>query len=175
MKIVVISDTHGHIDECKQIMKKLDNIDMIIHLGDYSHDVANLKKIFNVNIINVRGNCDPLDRKTKDEMIITLEGKKFFLTHGHTYGVKRNLNVIFYRAKELKADIVLFGHSHVPTSSNFEDVLLFNPGSTSMPRGGSKKSYGIIEIKDDKIMSTIHKIEGLKDIQKITSFKTLTI
>lgn len=158
MKILVLSDTHGYLDECHQLKKKIDKIDMIIHLGDYSQDVADVKKIFNVDILNVRGNCDPSDKKSKDEMIVTLEGKKFFLTHGHMYGVKRNLNGIFYRAKELEVDLVMFGHSHVPVSTTYDDILLFNPGSISMPRGGSKNSYGIIEIKDNSVTPAIYTI-----------------
>ena len=160
MRILVLSDTHGHIDECRQIMERIDEIDMIIHLGDYSHDVNDIKEIFNVDTINVRGNCDVLDRKTKDEMIVTLEGKKLFLTHGHKYGVKRNLNGIFYRAKELEADIALFGHSHNPISISYNNTLLLNPGSTSMPRGGSEKSYGIIEIKRNIVTPVIYTIRA---------------
>ncbi len=158
MKILVLSDTHGEIDECNHVLKKVDKIDLIIHLGDYSSDVVNVKKIFKLDIINVRGNCDRMDTKTKDEMIVTLKGKKLFLTHGHIYGVKTNLDRIFYRAKELQVDIALFGHSHVPVSITYEDMLLFNPGSISMPRKGSKKSFGIIELKQNSVESKIYPI-----------------
>lgn len=159
MKILVLSDTHGKIDECNHVLKKVDKIDLIIHLGDYSSDVVNVKKIFKLDIINVRGNCDHLDKKTKDEIIVTLEGKKLFLTHGHIYRVKMNLDRIFYRAKELQVDIALFGHIHVPVSLTYEDILLFNPGSISMPRKRSKKSFGIIELKQNSIESAIYTID----------------
>ena len=32
------------------------------------------------------------------------------MCHGHKYGVKYGYNSIYYRGKEIGADIVLFGH-----------------------------------------------------------------
>ena len=55
-------------------------------------------------------------------------------------------------ARERSADIVLFGHTHLPyeayiasDSEEEKSVWLFNPGSMSKPREG-KPSYGIIDI-----------------------------
>ena len=41
----------------------------------------------------------------------TLRGKKIFITHGDLYGVKYGMTNIYYKGKEVGADIVLFGHS----------------------------------------------------------------
>lgn len=149
MKIAVISDTHGKIEECIAALKLEDNLDLIIHLGDYVKDAIQIKEILKINMINIKGNCDLNDTSAKDEEILEYNDKRIFLTHGHKYGVKHNLNRLYYRGEELKVDAVLFGHSHTPLSIIEDKILLFNPGSITSPRGIDKKSYGIIEINND--------------------------
>jgi len=77
--------------------------------------------------------------------ITALEGKKFFLTHGHLYDVKRSLNSIKEMAKKLKVNLVIFGHTHKPYIEYYEDEILFNPGATEDGR------YGLIILKDGNI------------------------
>ena len=38
MKILVLSDTHGKLDKVYRVCEKLNNIDLIIHCGDYIRD-----------------------------------------------------------------------------------------------------------------------------------------
>ncbi|MTI46688.1 metallophosphoesterase [Sporosalibacterium faouarense] len=149
MKILVLSDTHGNTKFLNKIKERFNNIHMVIHLGDNTKDVEMTRKVFPVDIYNVKGNCDFRDSETPEEQLINIKGKRVFLTHGHNYSVKSHLNTLYYRAKELDAEIALFGHSHVPESINYDGVQLFNPGSPVLPRGGSKKSFGIIDINDE--------------------------
>lgn len=149
MKIVVISDTHGDIQDIIEEIKNIDDIDYLIHLGDYTKDANEIQASTNLNMIKVRGNCDMLDYSVEEDKVIEIMGKKIFLTHGHKYSVKSGIDRIYYKAKELGVHIVLFGHSHIPVSIMHEDILLFNPGSTSFPKGEGKKSYGIIEIDEN--------------------------
>ncbi|SHH74001.1 hypothetical protein SAMN02745135_01907 [Caloranaerobacter azorensis DSM 13643] len=149
MRIVVLSDTHGNIDFVIKEIKKIENVDLLLHLGDYSRDVDRMREILKVDIINVKGNCDFYDYSTKEEEIIQIEGKKILLTHGHRYNVKFGINNLYYRSKELGVDVVLFGHSHVPVLLKHDGVLFFNPGSPTHPRGGSSRSYGILDIDDE--------------------------
>ncbi len=148
MRLLVLSDTHGRIEECKDALKGVDKkeIDKFIHLGDFSMDIKDLNEFLDIKWVSVRGNCDVWDKITKEEKIIKINNKKIFLTHGHKYGVKRGLNTIYYRAKELGVDAAFFGHSHIPVSEILDDILFFNPGSISMPRGGSSPSFGIVEV-----------------------------
>lgn len=161
MKILVLSDTHGKTEIFPRIKEQVNDIDLVIHLGDNTKDVQQLKEEFLTDVYNVKGNCDYMDDITPEEKVINIYGKKIFLTHGHNYGVYESLNNIYYRAKELDVDIVLFGHSHIPISVNHEDILLFNPGSTALPRGGSKRSFGIIEIESN-VTAGIHNILKVK-------------
>lgn len=155
MKIAVISDTHGYVEHCIDALDKIDDIDLIIHLGDYSKDVKAIRKAIDTTIINVKGNCDAYDFETPDDEIIELKGKKIFLTHGDLYRVKYGLNDIYYRAKEINADVALFGHSHTSTLIEHEGILFLNPGSPSLPRAGTSKSIGLLYIDDNNVRGEI--------------------
>lgn len=158
MKILVLSDTHGDLENLDKVVERSGDIDLLIHLGDNTKDALKIKEILNTKMINVKGNCDIFDKVTPKEEIIEIRNKKLFLTHGDDYGVKSGINKIYYRALELEVDIVLFGHSHVSTLVREDNILFLNPGSISLPRGGSKKSFGIIEIKED-VLAKIIEIE----------------
>jgi hypothetical protein len=148
VKIIVISDTHGQINDIIKAINEMSGIDLIVHLGDNTKDAVNIKSQTNIEMINVKGNCDFLDNSTNEDKLIKIKDKRIFLTHGHRYGVKYGLNNLYYKAKEINADIVLFGHTHIPLSVNHDGIIFFNPGSITMPRGISKRSYGIIEVSD---------------------------
>ena len=42
-------------------------------------------------------------------------------------------------------DIFLFGHTHVGTIEKIGSKIIANPGSISKPRGGTNKSYIVID------------------------------
>ena len=82
------------------------------------------------------------------------------------------LTTIAVAAFEEKCDIALFGHTHVPYDSEGEfavdfarfyvrpwpgaapGVRIMNPGSISLPRGGSYKSYLIMYIDENDRIKT---------------------
>lgn len=147
MNILVISDTHGSIDVAmKYIDKNYKRINKIIHLGDYSRDARKLEILAGKETHFVRGNGDIEDKTAQDEKVLEMFGKRILLTHGHKYSIKMDLGNLFYRAQEAQVDAVLFGHTHIPVSIIYQDILLFNPGSPTAPRGGNKPTLGMIEI-----------------------------
>jgi putative phosphoesterase len=150
VKIAVISDSHGMSDEIEtiiDILKSINDLDTFVHLGDFSLDAEYIKEQTNIDFISVRGNCDFELHEINEEEILNINDKKILLTHGHKYNIKGDLNNLYYRAKELQVDAVLFGHIHMPVNIIEDDILLFNPGSISEPRGGSTNSYGILTIE----------------------------
>lgn len=147
MLIAVVSDTHRiekYINLAKEEIKKAD---ILIHLGDNIEDVDTLEEAFNGEVYAVAGNCD-YSRKYPKERIIDVNRKKIFFTHGDLYGVKNGLNNIFYKGKEVGADIVLFGHTHAAIIEKEDDMILMNPGSISLPRFRGRY-VGFIEINDN--------------------------
>lgn len=153
MKIVVLSDSH-YEELCVQNIKKhLTDVGMVLHCGDGAPDMKILQKDFKGEIYAVKGNCD-ISIEYPTHRIIEVMGLKIFMTHGHMYNVKNEYNTIFYKGKEVGADIVLFGHSHRAFISRNEGIILMNPGSVTFPYVRAKKTIGFIEISEDKEINT---------------------
>ncbi|HHV96427.1 MAG TPA: metallophosphoesterase [Clostridiaceae bacterium] len=152
MKILVISDTHGDISNARRAIKQNRDIDLIIHLGDYFRDAENIKKEFPyIPIEYIYGNSDFLVNGTPAEKLLEIEGKRFFLTHGHKYSVKWDYSRLFIKAKEVGADILLFGHTHIADIVENEHCSLVNPGSISDSRSSLGESYALIDITGGKV------------------------
>ena len=140
MRIGVFSDSHGDISAARRFYGSLAPLDCLFHLGDYAADAGKLSKLFSCPAYAVRGNCDfrsdqPLER------IVDLGGKRFLLLHGHQYYYA---DALLYRGEEAHADMVLYGHTHMPDLSADGPRLLLNPGSLSRPRGGSAESCALL-------------------------------
>lgn len=150
MKILAISDVHGCFERLYKIIK-MENPEIILFSGDGYEDVTDMQYAFpEIKFVCARGNCD-YNSSFNDEEIIEIFDKKFFITHGHIYGVKRNYFQIEMRAKELDANVVVFGHTHSPYLKNKEQTIYFNPGAVLCG------SYGVITINEDKNIKLIHK------------------
>ncbi len=156
MKILVISDTHGDTNKAEEAIRSNKEINLIIHLGDYFRDAQKLSGMFpDIPIEYIYGNSDFMVENVPAEKMLEVCGKKIFITHGHRYSVKWDYGRLYKKAEELKADMILFGHTHVPEIIEKDDVFLLNPGSTSDPRDESDESYAIIDIVGNKVVPKI--------------------
>lgn len=145
-KILIISDSHGWTEELETVKQRhKDEVDYMIHCGD--SELPNTSPEIS-GFVTVRGNCDHKDQ-FPEEASVTACGRKLFVTHGHLYSVKSTLMNLYYRAKEVQADIVCFGHSHLLGMECIDDILFLNPGSIRMPRGRKDQTYIILELKQD--------------------------
>ncbi|MDQ2086031.1 metallophosphoesterase [Herbivorax sp. ANBcel31] len=157
MSILVFSDSHGVTNDMIKILKKNKNFELVIHLGDFAKDVNVIRKNFEkLNYEVVRGNND-WNREIPSEKIIEIMNKKIFITHGHHYGVKNDYTRIINKGKALKADAVLFGHTHISEEMFSDKMLVLNPGSIGRPVNGIK-TYCIIDVKDNKFWTEFKSI-----------------
>ncbi len=129
MKFLVISDSHGSIKEIDAVLNRHPDVDVIFHCGDVEYPKNEIDKR---NIICVNGNSI-FDTEFEDELVLTVKDKKFLITHGHLYNVKRNTDEIKRKAKKLNIDFCLFGHTHVIHYENVNGMLVINPGSIHRP------------------------------------------
>ena len=158
MKILVVSDSHGDRQALLHLKEQYEHeVDAMIHCGDselQSNDQA-LQ-----NFICVKGNCD-LDARFSNESVRDLGGYRFFITHGHLYNVRMTLQNLSYKAEEVGANIVLFGHTHyVGSELGTDQVLYVNPGSILLPRGRNEKTYAILDLKEKEVIVNIYDYEG---------------
>ncbi len=145
-KICVISDTHGRLDNIRRIMPVINSCEKLIFLGDYTSDLFKLKNEITTDIEAVRGNCD-LTSPYPEKIILEIFGERFFIAHGHKFGVKNDLTRIAYEAESENCSFVLYGHTHVASEDDFEGIKLINPGSLGEPRFGLPSYCMITEEK----------------------------
>jgi len=151
MKILVISDTHGNHLTPVEILEET-GADMLIHLGDEINDALMIESIAAIPVIKVPGNCDHRSTEPRD-LLQTIADRKFLITHGDLYKVKNGLHRLVEKAIELKASVVLFGHTHNPLIQKLDGVLLINPGT--LMTGSDSKSYAILTVTPFKVTAEI--------------------
>ncbi len=161
MKLMFASDFHGSAYYCKKTIDifKEESAERLILLGDILYhgprnplpkdydpkEVAQMLNDIKEKLLCVQGNCD----SAVDQMVLEFpilaeyatiyeKGKVFFLTHGHKYNIETPplLN---------KGDILIHGHTHVPTVYDTKSFIYINPGSVSLPKENSDNSYMIYE------------------------------
>lgn len=152
MRIIVYSDTHGDFSAHAEIFRRNENADAFIFLGDGERELDKIRSLYpDKTVLNVAGNCD-YDSMSPTFDIFMAKGVKILFTHGHTMGVKYSADRLFYKAKEINAKIVLFGHTHCRYYSYEDGIYMLNPGSASIPRDFKGKSYAFIDIVDSGIV-----------------------
>ena len=149
MKILVVSDTHGRIGNFEKILDIEEPIDMLIHLGDLEGDEDYINAFMNCTVHLVGGNNDYFSSLPREQEFY-IKDKKVFMTHGHNYYVNRGLEGLEAVGKVKGADIVMFGHTHVPCLVEKDGIIYLNPGSVTYPRQtGREPSYMIITADDN--------------------------
>lgn len=148
MIVGVIGDSHGDIHFIEQAVAIAGNVDLWLHTGDFCRDAQLMASMVDVPVKFVTGNCDARSDAKPDEFM-ELGGYRIWLTHGHRYGVKQNLDELRYWARQFEADIVVYGHTHQSDITLDSGKVLFNPGSIAMPRRGKRRTFGIMELKSE--------------------------
>lgn len=148
MKILVISDTHGHIDRAIRLLPVLTGLDAIVHLGDYLRDAEQLQKYTDVDVIGVGGNCDGVTSKKEAMKMIDTPFGPILITHGHLHEAKKGIDRLLYQAAECQAKAVLFGHTHTPFYGIFDGISVVNPGSLSLPGHQNQGTYAVLTIDE---------------------------
>ena len=146
MKLLVLSDSHGNIDNMARAVA-LTQPRHILHLGDCLRDAWELYTLFPaIPLDTVPGNCDWGSFDTP-ERLLEFDGVRVLMMHGHTRNVKSTPLSAQYAARECGADILLFGHTHRPLVDYDGTLYTMNPGAISDPR---RPTYGLVTIENGK-------------------------
>ena len=157
LKILIASDTHGCVDLLIEAISRNPDLDAVIFLGDGISDMEFVSEYFrlrNISWFAVRGNCD-FDRIFRNmplEKTATLDlaGHRIVYTHGDAYGVKGGMDGLYALAKNTKADIVLYGHTHRRKEEYKDGVYYVNPGSLYSSEGG--RSCAILTLEKTNVL-----------------------
>ena len=159
MKLLILSDSHQEINAMVEAVGR-EQPDMILHLGDHYSDAQELKLYFpELPLHAVEGNTDYAPG-APGELLLPIGGKLVYMTHGHFYGVKTGLSSIARKGKSVGADLVLFGHTHVPLLRDEGNMTLLNPGSIGRySRGFGKReaTYAVVTIENGDMVCEMRK------------------
>ena len=149
MRLVVTSDTHRAARDFFRIIERhKDNKDVIfVNLGDSENEIEEMKMYYpKLRLENVIGNCD-WNGSYPVYKAFQADGKKVLITHGHKFYVKHGYQALQEFAQQEEADIVLFGHTHIPYTENIDGIYYMNPGAVC------HGSYGIVDIDKGGIIT----------------------
>jgi putative phosphoesterase len=142
-RIGIISDTHGVIHPA--VPSLFANVDHIVHAGDIGgeHILETLRAL--APVTSVDGNNDDA---TGEEILRTKLGTlRILLTHILPRPRKLDRRVVD-SLREEPADVVVFGHSHLPHNEVVDGVRYFNPASAGPRRFNFPVSVGVFEKKN---------------------------
>ena len=102
MKLLILSDTHRSLGFAYDAIEK-EHPDAVVHLGDHLTDAEDLSfACQEPDFYYVPGNCDYAPT-VPQSLTLELDGVRIFVTHGHLYGVKRDLTALAGAAKDAGA------------------------------------------------------------------------
>ena len=148
MKVLIFSDSHGNTENMARVVEKAPP-NAILHLGDGARDAAALEARFpQIPLLCVRGNCDDPLCNRPAERLLTWKGARIYMTHGHLYRVKEEYMNAVDAACAREADVLLFGHTHLPMCARIRGIWVLNPGSI---RDSRRPTYGLMQIEDSGV------------------------
>ena len=154
MRILVLSDSHGNVENMVRCVELTDP-NVILHLGDGRRDAGALQRRFpSVPMQSVPGNCD-WGSVDAPEVLTEYGGVRILMMHGHTRNMKASTLSAVYAAREMGAQILLFGHTHRPLVDYDGSLWVMNPGSVGR---GVPCTYGVITIAGGKIDCSTYRI-----------------
>ena len=151
-KILLISDTHGHIDNV--ILKYAKKADLVIHAGDIG-DINVIDKLSKVsNLKAVFGNIDNAEIRSyiNENEFLNIEGFKILITHiaGKQPNYNNRLRKIINNESP---DILIYGHSHILRVENDKknDIICINPGAAGKHGFHKKRTMIRFNLNEKKI------------------------
>jgi putative phosphoesterase len=151
MLIAVIADTHlprGSRRLPEACVERIAAADLLLHAGDFS-TVGVLRELEAIGppLVGVHGNVDSaeLRRLLPAERVVEAAGARIAIVHDAGPRARRLTRM---RARfGGRADVVVFGHSHMPLLEQADDGFqIFNPGSPTERRRAPRHTMGQITV-----------------------------
>jgi putative phosphoesterase len=156
LRLLFVSDTHVPNRARalpSQVWAAVESADVVFHAGDWV--TASLLDEFEHHsrrLIAVYGNNDgpELRRRLPDTTSVTLDGVRFALVHeaGPAKGREERSEALYP-----DADVLVFGHSHIPWDTTGPNGLrLLNPGSPTDRRRQPVCTYLTASVDDGELL-----------------------
>jgi len=157
--VVVLADTHIRRTGTRRLpdtaYTHLDAADVILHAGDVLvPEVLDELSGF-APVHAVLGNNDAeLAGVLPETRLVVIDGVRIAMIHDSGPAQGRAARM---RRRFPDADVVVFGHSHIPWDDlGVDGQLLFNPGSPTERRAQPHHTLGTLDLDGDRVVSRIH-------------------
>ena len=149
-RVLVLSDTHlrpgGRRRLPDGVYEALEEADVVLHAGDIVtaellHELSGFAPTFAVLGNN---DLDPALADLPESRVDVIDGVRVAMVHdsGPRAGREGRL-----RRRFPDADVVVFGHSHIPWNEpGLDGQLLFNPGSPTERRSQPHHTIGVLDL-----------------------------
>ncbi|OPG04516.1 metallophosphoesterase family protein [Microbispora sp. GKU 823] len=150
MKVVVLADTHAprRWKSCPPaVAGHLRGADLILHAGDVCTADVLVELSAYAPVHAVLGNNDGPDVAAwgaPETLELDLGGLRVAMIHDSGQATGRTARM---RRRFPEADLVVFGHSHIPMDLTGDGVRVFNPGSPTDRRRQPHGTIGILEVE----------------------------
>jgi uncharacterized protein len=154
-RIVVLSDTHAprRWKACPPaVAAQLRGADLILHAGDVCMAGVLDELAQYAPVTAVVGNNDGPDVAgwgAAETAALTPEGLRVAMIHDSGSAGGRLPRM---RARFPEAQLVVFGHSHIPLDAADEELRIFNPGSPTDRRRQPHGTLGVLEVADGALI-----------------------
>jgi len=155
MKIVAISDTHAprRWKSCPpRVAEHLRTADLILHAGDVCTAAVLDELAAYAPVHAVLGNNDGADVAAwgaPETLDLDLAGLKVSMIHDSGPSAGRLGRM---RRRFPRADLVVFGHSHIPLDQSADGLRIFNPGSPTDRRRQPHGTLGVLQVVDGALV-----------------------
>ena len=153
-RAVVLSDTHCRPGSSRRLpdaaYAHLERADLVLHAGDVvTADLLHELEGF-APVHAVLGNNDVgLAGLLPETRVLDVDGVRVAMIHdsGPRAGRERRM-----RRRFPDADVVVFGHSHIPwNDTGLDGQLLFNPGSPTERRRMPTHTLGVLDVRGGRL------------------------
>lgn len=153
MKLLVLSDIHGHAARFKQIVAQ-EPADHIVSLGDSELSIEALKPVDLV----LHGNA--YQDVGVPYLVRTFGDFKVVMTHGHLHQVLNGDEGLLHLSTLHGADLCLHGHTHVARLAQTPTVTLLNPGAIAKSRSDLPESYAVLTFEQNQCHVAFKTVSG---------------
>jgi uncharacterized protein len=155
MRVVVLADTHAprRWRACPpRVAAELRGADLILHAGDVCTASVLAELAGYAPVVAVVGNNDDpgvAGWGATQTAELDLGGVAVAMLHDSGPAAGR---LVRMRRAFPRADLVVFGHSHIPLDSSSGDLRLFNPGSPTDRRRQPHGTLGVLRIESGRLV-----------------------
>jgi uncharacterized protein len=160
--IVVLADTHIRRGSARrlppEVYAALEEADLVLHAGDVVTGAV-LEELagFAPTLVVLGNNDTELVGQLPDQRVFSVDGLQIAMIHDSGARKGREARL---RRRFPTADLVVFGHSHIPIDApGLEGQRLFNPGSPTERRSQPVHTFGRLRIAEGTLVR--HEIVAL--------------